>query len=383
MATFQNGSDIGDNITDPTLKQDSIKSYKSTGANFEVNSPLRYPLVDQSDHFVRFFINLDEESRMFTEQKLQVLGNVDQTDQARLRKQPIDQGLANTAAAVGVGIWAATKGAQISANNLKGFKGNSMIKTGILLTDTAIAGAAGAAVGYLASSQLKIDKKLKRLSTTITLYTPSNITSSLQTSWDNYSDLMMDLLQAGSDPDTLKSISSGSLANTDVHNGEKAKHALSTIGRAIATESSNLIKSATRTAVNPKQDLLFKSIGRRDFSFDYQFAPKTSEEAKEVASIIKAFRLFASPEVIKGTNEFLYTYPAEFDIEYGFIKDDIENQNKYLNKISSCVLTNITINYAPNGSFNTLEDGEPVFVSMGLHFQELETMHRDRIAAGY
>ena len=93
--------------------------------------------------------------------------------------------------------------------------------------------------------------------------------------------------------------------------------------------------------------------------------------------------MFSLPEAIKGYNSFLYSYPAEFDIEYGFMNKGKPEQNKYLNKISSCVLQTVNLNYSPNGSFQTLEAGEPVQVNMTLQFIELETLHRDRVTKGY
>lgn len=350
-----------------------VKSYKSKGFAYKIDKPLRYPIDDRSDHFVRFYINLDEESRLISEAEVFTTGTVDQTDQTRLRNKPVDQETFNVGVAAGLAIKAASLDTSGRVNQalggLSGFKGNA-IRGAATLASKAILGAAGAAIGHTLASKLKVDKALKRLATTVTLYTPSSITSSQQTRWDNYDDVMFELLQLTSD-ETLGSImkNSGGIA--------------SSLGRIVATAGSDLVKSATRSVVNPKKDLLFKSIERRTFNFDYQFAPKSKAESDEVANIIQVFRLFSAPEVVKGTDEFLYTFPAEFDIEYGFLQDGVENQNKYLNKISSCVLKSVTVNYSPNGTFQTLENGDPIQINMTLHFEELETLHRDRIAAGY
>jgi hypothetical protein len=364
--------EYGKYITNPGAlgaSDGKVPSYKSTGFIYHINQPLNYPISNPSDHFVRFFINLDEESKMVKEGKISVIGNVDQTDQTRLRNKAIDPKIFHQAADLMGGAWAAGKGAKAATTALKGFEGNTALKATIIAGSTIASVAAGAAGAYYLSKQIKIDKKLKRLATYITLYTPGTISNSQQTTWDNYTDVMADLLQQGSDPEVMKSITMGGIA--------------SSAGRIIATSASNLVQSATRTAVNPKKDLLFNSINRREFTFAYTFAPKSEAESRMVADIIQSFRLFSAPEVIKGTMEFLYTYPAEFDIEYGFIKDGVENQNQFLNKISSCVLKSVQVDYSPNGSFQTLENGEPVQVNMTLHFEEIETLHRDRIAAGY
>lgn len=358
--------------------EQSIPSYRSTGFKFTINKQLNYPLKDKGDHFVRFYINLDEESRMFTELKLEVLGNVDQTDQNRLRRKPVDQDTFNIVAAAGGAIKGAQTGSQIGKNfnaaqtakGLKGFLGNAKKGLAIQAAAATITGLAGGSIAYALANEIKVNKKLKRLATQITLYSPATITNSQKTSWDNYNDSVFELMQIGAlNDEEIKQMSGSGVA--------------AAMGRIIATAASDLVQSATRTVVNPKKDLLFKGIERRDFTFDYQFVPRSAAEAEEVANIIQTFRLFSAPEVVQGTDNFLYTYPAEFDIEYIFNKDGVEEQNKYINKISSCVLESVLVNYSPNGSFQSLQNGEPVQVNMTLHFKEIETLHRDRIVKGY
>jgi hypothetical protein len=148
--------------------------------------------------------------------------------------------------------------------------------------------------------------------------------------------------------------------------------------------SSEAFSNLGRTAVNPKRDVLFNSVGNRRFKFDYVFAPRSKEEAIEVSNIIYAFKLFAHPELIAGYAQYLYLYPAEFDIEYRMIDsngNDIENP--HLNRISSCVLESIDVVYAPNGSFQSLANGEPVITNMSLSFMEIETLHQDKIKQGF
>ncbi|HET8688094.1 MAG TPA: baseplate tail-tube junction protein [Methanosarcina sp.] len=359
-----------------------IKSYKDKGFTYKIDGVFAYPLESKtgspssvrSDHFVRFYINLDQESHFLTEGKVNSVGVVDQTDQSRLRSKPMNQQTFNQAATTAAVAKAAATdvGGVIgkTLGGLTGFKGNAIRGIATVATKALLA-AGGGAIAYELAKNIKVDKVLKRLATTITLYTPPTITNALNTDWQNYNDPMFELLQLLGDAtpgDIMKN--SGGIA--------------AAVGRTIATASSELVQSATRTVVNPKKDLLFKSIARREFTFDYQFAPKSKDESDEVANIIQIFRMFAAPEVVANTDQFLYTYPAEFDIEYGFIDSTGKvNQNKYLNKISSCVLKSVQVNYSPNGTFQTLENGDPIQINMTLHFEEIETLHRDRIAAGY
>lgn len=373
------------NETTEKKEEASYPSYRATGFGaWDIKSNLQYPLVPQSKHFIRFFINIDEESKLITKNEVTVLGNVDQTDQTRLRQRPISENSADTLA----GAAGALKGASIAANSKRvnqrlqgtsGFRGNAA-RFGTVLGGAVLGGAVAVGVSKI----VKVDKKLKRLDSTVTLYTPAGLSQSQSTSWDNYSDITFDLLQAGSKEDVVSSLQNGGAAGAAGRDSsiQKAAGLAGTVARIAATQS-DLVSSLTRTAVNPKKDLLFRDVQRRRFSFSFEFAPRNAKEARLVANIITRFKVFAAPEMIEGTLEYLYTFPAEFDIEYGFINEGVEEQNKYLNKISSCVLQDINVSYGGGASFQTLSDGEPVLTRMDLTFLEIETMHRDRILKGY
>lgn len=351
---------------------------------YNIKEPLSYPKTKdakdtsiRSRHYIRFFINLDEESRYIKDKKVIVTGDVDQSEQARVRNKPLNQKVFN----VSIGAAAAVK---TLSTDMSGVFGNGVEN---VAAKAILAPLVGTAVASIADT-IKIDKKLKRLATIITLYTPATIGMNQTANWENYDDVMYQLMQLLGDSSVGQVIANGGgaadLINAASDDMKKAGSVANTVGRIIATSASPTISSATRTAVNPRKDLLFKSVNRRDFTFDYQFAPRSAEESAEVANIIQTFRLFAAPEIVEGTDQFLMTFPAEFDIEYGFIDDtSAESENKYVNKISSCVLESIQVNYSPNGTFQTLENGDPVQINMTLHFKELETMHRDRIAKGY
>ena len=80
----------------------------------------------------------------------------------------------------------------------------------------------------------------------------------------------------------------------------------------------------------------------------------------------------------KDSSNFIYIYPSEFDIEYCFGS----GQNQKLHKISSCVLTELNVNYSPNGVFSTFPDGMPTQINMQMSFTELELLTKERIKAG-
>jgi hypothetical protein len=129
-----------------------------------------------------------------------------------------------------------------------------------------------------------------------------------------------------------------------------------------------------KLALNPKKEVMFDSFGFREFSFRYQFAPKSEAESNIVREIIETFRYYALPEISPA--KFFYLLPAEFDIS--FILGEKNNPN--IPKITTSVLQRVSVNYSPNsGVWATLPNGAPVAIDMTLEFLELELVDRNRV----
>jgi hypothetical protein len=134
-------------------------------------------------------------------------------------------------------------------------------------------------------------------------------------------------------------------------------------------------KAVMNTTVNPKTELIFKSVDLRQFSFSYRFAPKNEAEAENVLRIIDLFKTHMHPSY-KDADGFLYIFPSEFDVQYY----SGTGENTALHKHTSCVLTGMTVDYTPNGSFSTFADGTPTQINLTLDFKELTTLDSGSIS---
>lgn len=359
--------------TDATKVTDTISedSYGESGI-FAIRSIQYPPEIDPSDsgghqrHYVRFTINIDESSRVIKRNRVEST-TVDNSSQNRLRNGTISQERANNLAAVAAGSVAAssaTAGAIIS--KFSGFPAK--------LGATGVIAGAGAAAGYIAADSFNVSKKLKKLGATITLYNPGNNTASYNMEYEETNNQIQNILQSERGTELLKDV--------DNANEQSLWTAAGKFAQIVAIGGSDLLQSLTRSTLNQKSDLLFKKVARRSFQFEYNFMPKNAYEAYDVASIIYMFKYFQHPEMLEGYDQWLYIYPAEFDIEYVYKSNNDEAENIWLNKISSCALESMTVSYGEGGSFQSLVNGEPVKTSLVLRFREFETLHQDRIAKG-
>ena len=139
----------------------------------------------------------------------------------------------------------------------------------------------------------------------------------------------------------------------------------------------NIVDKMTRTAVNPRKEQLFKNVSFRKFNFSWNLVPKDASEAKVIKDIIYEFKLHMHPELTTGG--FFYVYPSEFDLKFYFKGAE----NTWLNKISTCVLTDMKVNYTPNNDFVTYNDGVTDSVKLDLSFTELELLTKERVEIGF
>lgn len=139
----------------------------------------------------------------------------------------------------------------------------------------------------------------------------------------------------------------------------------------------------TGTVINPMLELIYTSPEFRQFRFDFMFYPRSKKEALEVQNIIERIRFHQCPEIKKDSYGFFLIPPSEFDIKFYY--NGKENEN--IPKISTCVLTGMDIDYAPQGFAAYEVQGEltpevggtgmPVGIRLSLSFKETEYLTKD------
>jgi len=243
---------------------------------------------------------------------------------------------------------------------------------GKALTGAAVTAAPGAiGLGAAASLASTATRAQKRLRTAIALHVPNqlNIRYGVQFSEEDTATAVMAPLLGAAALKAIGNFDGGQLADA-------AKEGGAALGLAFGPNAGT-VSAATGLAANPRKEQVFKGVDFRTFQFEYQFFPRDEKESQNVQNIINAFKLHMHPE-FKDKNKFLYVYPSEFDISYY----SNGTENIYLHRHTSCVLTEMSINYTPNAAFNTFENGAPTQINVQMTFRELALMDKDKIKAG-
>ena len=182
---------------------------------------------------------------------------------------------------------------------------------------------------------------------------------------------------------------------------------------------------------NDKNETMFEGVNRKTFSFSFNFAPTSKQEALMMQNIIQAFRFHSLPELSASTIQYLAPHEVEVkfyrstllggvDVKDSFGRgarergqegsedrdvlyrakdfntfDDSEVQqlkeknkitlveNTEIPKIGRCLVTGIDVNYSPNSKSAFFVDGTPVQVNMTLSLTQAITMNKQFVMRGF
>ena len=227
----------------------------------------------------------------------------------------------------------------------------------------------------------------RRISDSVSMYLPANIEDITTAAYNDSATGIVGFLAASgelgkaTDRASMAKLIGGTIKGLGMDITAKAVGAVGDVFGAEGTEQ--LIKKAFGgNADNPYMEVLFDAMQLRTFTYNFQFAPRSEEEAIEVQKIIQLFRFHMAPELRPGVNRYL-GLPSQFDIHYMYLtKEGVASENNFYNKIATCVLQDCKINYAPDG-VKSFADGGPVQTTMALTFKETELLTKDKIAKGF
>ena len=156
-----------------------------------------------------------------------------------------------------------------------------------------------------------------------------------------------------------------------------------------------VLSRSVGVVANANTELLFTGVALRSFEFQWTMSPRDELEAANVRMIIRAFKQWSAPRKLKkmesgsednglagGPSYFLGT-PNIFRLRYVTRdKKDIMGVNKF----KPCALTDISVNYTPEGQWMAYDNGMPISLTMTLRFNELEPIYNtdygDKVAQG-
>lgn len=372
MATTASGIPAANAIPRNNYKPKSFDDKKYSVDGYSYPNDLMGNIEQYGSNYVMFYINVNEASKMLENAPPELTVNIDSDE--RVKKQLAGKGY-STESVLAIGTAAGALGGAATGGALGGAVSKAFGRGAI--TGAAVGGTVGlASVGAIAVNASGFSRAQKRLKTAIALHVPNQLSIRYGANWGDEETFGMQAAQTGIEI-------AKALATSNASFGEKT--AAATKGTSAIVANLALAKGPNAAALsamsglapNPMKEQTFKNIDFRTFSIAYSFAPRSEAESRDVLNIISAFKYHMHPEY-KDANNFLFLYPSEFDVVY--YHNGVENMN--IHRHTSCVLTELNVDYAPNGNFSTFAGGMPTQINITMSFKELTILTKELIAQG-
>ena len=260
----------------------------------------------------------------------------------------------------------------------------------------------------------------KRVGTQIALFMPASVQTSYKS---NYEDTEISTRGAGIN-NLIEAVKSGSVSGSVGAIGDAVQQTLVETLKGIADITAPGIVGLSGIdqgrVIGSKMELFFKGVGSRQFTYTFVFIPKSETESQIIDSIITEFKtamlptyssgqtlisadlpiVGSGPQSQSGMNKTL-NIPTTVDIKYMYQDKAGFAENAFLNKISTCFITDMQVNYGgdrytAHSETNTNRqhnwDGTkmiegsgtpPQRTSVTLTFNEIEIITQEAAAAGY
>lgn len=161
------------------------------------------------------------------------------------------------------------------------------------------------------------------------------------------------------------------LIDTATGNKEAFKNAIKA-GVLESAVGTNLLPRLSRAIFNPNTELLFQGPQLRSFTYSFKLTPRSAPEAEVVKKIIGFFKFNMAPK--RTASELFVKAPNVFRLTYIF-QDGKDHPG--LNLIKDCALQSFSVDYTPDGSYMSYQDGSMVSYNLTMTFMELTPIYSD------
>jgi len=226
---------------------------------------------------------------------------------------------------------------------------------------------------------------------TIVLYMPEDISTGFRGNWGGkaFSTVGANILRSAgaSGFDKVKSaaetFADGAGRIKQIAGAAALRSALQAIG-ADSVSNDDVFSSVSGAILNPNTELLFQSSDMRNFQLNFKLVPRNGTEATTCNDIIKQFKKCTLPRRDPGT-VFGFEGASEYAGFIGvpnlcrvsFMKGS--NEHDVLPKFKMCAVTQVDVNYTPDGVYATYHDGQPVAMTLTLNFQETKLCFAEEV----
>ena len=252
---------------------------------------------------------------------------------------------------------------------------------------------------YLRTGQSELLYKRDKSGTypQIMLYMPDDISDTLKADWEGkaFGTTAAGALSAAGTANAIEKVKSTINVGKNAINRapiETAASLVTGLAKGITGDTisaSDVFGGISGAIRNPNVEVLFQKMNLRTFDLSFKLIPYNAEEAGTIKKIINVFKKSMLPTYKLGESKVLGTRgndnPA---VEAAFIKVPKvckvtymrgASQHPVLPTYKMCAVTDMNINYTPDGNYAVYNDGSPVAYELKLSFMETKLLFADEI----
>ena len=148
----------------------------------------------------------------------------------------------------------------------------------------------------------------------------------------------------------------------------------------------DILGSTTAKIKNPNVELLFGGPRIRNVGFKFKMTARTENEAQQIHNICHTFKMESLPAFGNAAGD--GNTPMDSTAFTNFIKvPDLVRMklmkggelHPYLSQYKALALTNVDINYTPDGSYSTYIGGYPTAVELSIQMVETKIVYKENL----
>ena len=234
----------------------------------------------------------------------------------------------------------------------------------------------------------------------IVLYMPDDISTTFGAEWEgkSFGTVATGILQSAAAEGNIEKIkrASGVGANAlQKAPAEAAASLITNLAKGITGDQINtgdIFGGIAGVIRNPNTELMFQKMKLRTFNLKFKLVPYNQVEANDIKRICQIFKRAMLPTYsIEGTevlNQNKDKQSQNRAIDAAFVKIPKvckvqfmrgDRENDFLPKYKMCAITDVAVNYTPDGNYAVYDDGSPVAVELAISFMETKLVFAEDI----
>jgi len=158
--------------------------------------------------------------------------------------------------------------------------------------------------------------------------------------------------------------------------------------------NNDIFGSVSGAIMNPNTELLFQAIDMRNFMLKFKLVPREQGESAVINRIVKVFKActlpLRNPGQVMGLNN-----PEKSDnngvidafigvpnlCKVSFMRGPSEHM--VLPRYKMLAVTQVDVNYTPDGAYATYDDAQPVAIELSINFQETKINFAEEVLSDH